>query len=59
MKPKSKEVRTIAVENFLISLSGNRMADEMNLEMDAASYKWNAATIQAIRNGIAAHYAKK
>ena len=55
---KKNEVRTIAVENFLMSLSGNRWADEMNLSADAESYGWNTATVEAIRKGIADYYAK-
>jgi hypothetical protein len=47
-------VRRIAVENFLGSLGnefsmGNAM---MNLNQDATSYKWNGATMSAIRAGI-------
>ena len=51
-----KNVRKIAVENFLISLP---IEDEnaewnayMNLNMDARLYKWNIATKKAIKNGI-------
>jgi hypothetical protein len=48
-----KNVRRIAVENFLSSLEGlTREEAMMNLEMDAATYKWNAATISAISEGI-------
>ena len=58
-KAKSNEIRKIAVENFLMSLSGNQMADNLNLDMDAQSYGWNSATVNAIREGIRQHYAKK
>jgi hypothetical protein len=47
--PKAKQ---IAVENFLMSLTGDKMADGMNLSADAKSYGWNTQTIQAIREGI-------
>jgi hypothetical protein len=46
-------VRRIAVENFLASLeSGSESGAMMNLVQDARSYKWNAATVAAIRTGI-------
>ena len=49
-----KGVRRIAVENFLGSLgNADNKGDEMrNLYADAASYKWNSATVSAIRAGI-------
>ena len=48
-----KGVRRIAVENFLGSLGGSdRMGASMNLHADAKCYKWNAATVNAIRKGI-------
>lgn len=47
--PKAKR---IAVENFLMSLSGEPMADSMNMSADARSYGWNSQTIQAIREGM-------
>jgi hypothetical protein len=45
-------VKKVAVENYLSTLSGDKMADSMNLSSDAASYKWNPATVKAIREGI-------
>ncbi len=45
-------VKKIAVENFLSSLSGNKGNDYANMQMDARLYKWNTATINAIRKGI-------
>jgi hypothetical protein len=48
-KPK---VKKIAVENFLSSLGQDNRDNLANLEMDAALYKWNAATIAAILKGI-------
>lgn len=46
-------VRRIGVENFLGTLgSMTRYEATQNLYADAASYKWNAATVAAIRKGI-------
>jgi len=48
-----KNVRRIAVENFLMSMYDMKYEDSLaNLEMDAVAYKWNNATISAIRAGI-------
>ena len=51
-----KGVKTIAVENFLGSLQGSKQDNMMNFESDASSYRWNAATQKAIRDGITKHY---
>lgn len=52
-----KNVNQIAVENFLSSLDGLLASHAgMNLSLDARSYKWNAATVNAIRKGISIHY---
>lgn len=50
--------RAVAVENFLGSLDMDmRERDHVgNLNADARSYKWNAATQQAIMVGIALAY---
>jgi hypothetical protein len=57
-----KGVRRIAVENFLMSCPLETGLDMTyaygNLEMDAASYKWNAATVKAISQGIALAFVK-
>jgi hypothetical protein len=47
-------VKRIAVENFLGSLSPDEsLSDALkNLCLDARSYKWNAATVKAITQGI-------
>jgi len=47
-------VRKIAVENFLMTVDNNdnAMYANMNLGEDAKSYKWNAATVSAIKEGI-------
>lgn len=49
-------VRKIAVENFLSTLGHEGPAGEAgarrNLYADAASYGWNAATVNAINAGI-------
>lgn len=55
-----KGVRAVAVENFLASTPidgphfpyGYQGNAEMNLKSDAASYKWNAPTVKAIRDGL-------
>ena len=44
-------VRRIAVENFLSSMDDPSEA-LANLELDARLYRWNAATVRAIRDGI-------
>ena len=54
-----KDVRKIAVENFLGSLGSLRQIEAFgNLHRDAASYRWNAATIGAIKRGVEMAYAK-
>lgn len=53
-----KGVRSIAVCNFLCSLEGSDEMSAMNLHSDAASYKWNAATIKAIHTGIKEYFAR-
>ncbi len=47
-------VRKIAVENFLITLTNNSFPEVaiINLMQDAKIYKWNNSTIQAIMDGI-------
>ena len=48
-----KNVKKIAVENFLSSLGGSNLFDALsNLKMDSKMYKWNAATVNAIQTGI-------
>lgn len=53
-----KGVRRIAVENFLCSLGteGSVVYAKMNLDADARSYKWSAATVAAIKTGIDKFY---
>lgn len=46
-------VKKIAVENFLMSMGENHSDARSNLSVDARSYKWNSATVKAIRAGIA------
>lgn len=47
------KVKRIAVENFLSSLKGmSQYEAEMNLAMDAKSYKWSRETVKAIKDGI-------
>ena len=51
-------VRKVAVENFLMTLgyAGSASAERRNLYADARSYGWNAATEQAILDGIELAY---
>ena len=46
---KFKKAKRIAVENFAGTCDKLDMAANMNLEMDAASYKWHPHTTAAIR----------
>lgn len=48
-----------AVANFLSSLCGDQRTDLRNLALDAYSYRWNDATVGAIKTGIMAHYAPR
>ena len=48
-----KGVKKVAVENFLGTLwDSTSWSAFANLDADARSYKWNAATVKAIRDGI-------
>jgi len=48
-----KNAKAIAVSNFLSTMGGQTYEDACgNLEMDAHMYKWNSATVAAIRAGI-------
>lgn len=50
-----RNVKSIAVLNFLGTLSGMSSTDAYaNLQQDARMYRWNAATVKAISDGIAA-----
>lgn len=53
-----KGVKKIAVENFLHSVGANGSIRDalLNLNMDARSYQWNAATVNAIRQGIIEYF---
>ena len=57
-----KGVKSIAVYNFLGSLEGLSKMDALaNLSfalyvLDARLYKWNAATVKAIQDGIKKHF---
>lgn len=54
---RQPKVRRIAVENFLSSLDGlDYQGAKANLEMDAASYRWNEETVGAIWTGILEHF---
>jgi hypothetical protein len=45
-------VKKLAVENFLMSLTGSRDDCVNNLYYDSSLYKWNPATFRAIYDGI-------
>jgi hypothetical protein len=47
-----KNVKKIAVENFLTTLTGDKSVDYYNCQRDSKLYKWNAATVNAINKGI-------
>ena len=47
-----KNVRKIAVENFLMTMGDNYRHAELNLWNDTASYKWNSKTYDAILSGM-------
>jgi hypothetical protein len=47
-----KGVQRMSVENFLATMGDDAMGASMNVAQDARSYKWNAATVKAIRDGI-------
>jgi len=53
-------VKTIAVQNFLISVGNNGSVGNAlaNLESDARMYKWNARTVNAIQKGIMIYFDK-
>ena len=53
-----KGVKTIAVENFLMSLgnAGGIQAELANLRADAQSYGWKKPTVTAIEIGIKKAY---
>ena len=50
------KVKRIAVENFLMSLSDNRIDDLLNLGIDRNMYKWNFETINTILDAIILAY---
>ena len=50
---KFPAAKRVAVENVSVWFRGS-FEDEMNLQMDTASYNWNVATVKAIR-WIASH----
>ena len=53
-------VKTIAVQNFLISVGSNGSVGNAlaNLESDTRMYKWNAKTVNAIQKGIMTYFDK-
>jgi len=54
-----KNVRKIAVENFLCSMGNDEHVAFSNLELDASMYRWNSATVKAISDGIKAASKRK
>ena len=54
-----KGVKTIAVQNFLFSFDKNdASAAYGNLKYDANIYRWNAATVKAIIQGLKEAFGK-
>lgn len=55
---EKKNVKKIAVQNFLWTLSSDIPMEYTleNLNMDARLYKWNTATVNAIKTGIKEFY---
>ena len=53
-------VKTIAVQNFLISVDSNGSVGNAlaNLESDTRMYKWDARTVNAIQKGIMIYFDK-
>jgi len=50
---KRRGVKEIAVQNFLLSLDcSDALAAYANLQLDARLYRWNAATVKAIEQGL-------
>ena len=47
-----KNVKKIAVENFLMTMGNNPLTASINMGYDANIYKWNSQTIKAIKDGI-------
>ena len=48
----------VAVDNFLASLEGLTVSEAFaNLRADARSYRWSAATVDAIARGISKRFA--
>lgn len=48
-------VKRIAVENFLFSMTGDFYTDINHLKAEKRLYKWNSATVKAIKEGIKLH----
>jgi len=46
---KFPTAKRVAVENVSVWFRIGSLEDEMNLQMDIASYSWNVATVKAIR----------
>lgn len=53
---KRPGVRPSAVINFLSTLRGNKVDAVQNLKLDARLYRWNDATVEAIKEGIEEHF---
>ena len=49
---KNPAAKKIAVENFLATMGDRRDEAISNLQLDAKSYSWDSATVQAIIQGI-------
>ena len=47
-----KNVRKIAVENYLMTMGNNEFEAILNLGYDRDLYHWNNETVKAIKDGI-------
>ena len=47
-----KNVKKIAVENFLMTMGDSPLAASINMGYDADLYRWNNETVKAIKDGI-------
>ncbi len=58
---KYPTARKNAVENFLMSVGNNKSKMEalVNLNADKGLYKWNDATVSAIKEGIEEYFSKE
>jgi len=49
---RGRDVKRIAVENFLMSMGTDEIIARRNLALDVELYKWNSVTFNVILQGI-------